>query len=99
ALFAAAALSALGLLRPWADYSPLGLMTLFDPDVRVENFRTMERLMPARAVRASGEPFVFPRAERPLEVRYEFEGKERTLEQFLERVSATGLLIVKDDAV
>jgi CubicO group peptidase (beta-lactamase class C family) len=99
AFVAAVFLSVLGLVRPWADYSPLGLMTLFDPDVRVENFRSMDRLMPATTVHAPGAPFRFSRAERPLEVRYEFEGEERTLEQFLERASATGLLVVKDDAV
>jgi CubicO group peptidase (beta-lactamase class C family) len=89
----------LGLTRPWAPYSPVGLMTLFDPDVRVENFRSMHRLMPARAVAASGAPFRFERAERPLEVEYEVDGEARTLDEFLARVSATGLLVVKDDVI
>jgi CubicO group peptidase (beta-lactamase class C family) len=97
ALFVVAA--GLTLTRPWADYSPVGLMTLFDPDVRVENFRSMHRIMPARVVRAPNEPFRFTRAERPLEVGYVYEGEPRTLDEFLDRVSTTGLLVVKDDAI
>jgi CubicO group peptidase (beta-lactamase class C family) len=90
---------ALGVIRPWAPYSPLGLMTLFDPDVRVENFRSMHRIMPSRTVHAADTPFRFARAERPLEVEYDFDGERRTLESFLERVAATGLLVVADDTI
>jgi CubicO group peptidase (beta-lactamase class C family) len=89
----------LALTRPWAEHSPVGLMTLFDPDVRAENFRSMHRIMPSRVVRAPNEPFRFARGERPLEVEYRYEGETRTLAQFLERVSATGFLVVKDDAI
>lgn len=98
-LVLASTLTGLALLRPWAEHPPLGLLSLFDPDVRVENFRAMERIMPARRIAASEAPFRFAREERPLEVRYEFEGETRTLESFLERVSATGLLVVKDDVI
>jgi CubicO group peptidase (beta-lactamase class C family) len=99
AIVAALLATVLGLTRPWAQYSPFGLMRLFAPGVRVENFRSMHRLMPARTVQAPEQPFRFRRAERPLDVRYRYDGEERTLEQFLDRVTATGLLVVQDDTI
>lgn len=87
------------LTRPWSDYDPLAMNTLFHPDKRVENFRHMDRIFPARTITASPQPFEFPRDERPLALDYDFDGKRRTLDGFLERASITGLLVIKDGAI
>lgn len=87
------------LTRPWSEYDPLTMNALFHPDKRVENFRHMDRVFPARTIAASPEPFEFPRDERPLELTYRFDGEKRTLDEFLDRVSATGLLVIKDGTI
>lgn len=87
------------LARPWAEYSPLKLNALFHPDKRVENFRHMDRVLPSRAVRSAAEPFRFGRAEQPLDVSYSFNNETRRLDEFLNKVVATGLLVIKDDAI
>ena len=93
----------LGLLlfvtQPWSDYSPLAMNSLFAPDKRVENFRQMERVFPYRTVKAAAAPFSFPRAEQPLEVTYNFNGEQRNLNEFLERVTATGLLVIQNGRI
>jgi CubicO group peptidase (beta-lactamase class C family) len=95
----ALATAALLLARPWAEYSPLKLNSLFAPERRVENFRSMERIMPYRVVRAAALPFEFREAPRPLPAHYGFQGERRSLDEFLARVNATGLLVIQDDAV
>lgn len=87
------------MTRPWSPYSPLAMNALFAPDERAKNFRNMERVFPARAIQSSDDPFRFERDERPLNVEYRFEGQQRTLDQFLEKVTATGLLVIKDDRI
>jgi CubicO group peptidase (beta-lactamase class C family) len=96
-----ALVAALGLLvaRPWSPHTPLKLLMLFRPHLRVEHFRSMDQILPSRKVRASGEPFHFDRNERPLDVHYTFDGQRRTLDEFLERATATGFLVIKDDVI
>lgn len=69
-------LALLVLIRPWAEYNPLKLNALFAPDKRIQNFRSMEQVLPYRVVRAA-TPFEFSRTERPLEIRYTFNGETR----------------------
>lgn len=90
---------ALFAIRPWSDHSPLAMNSLFAPDKRIENFRHLDRIFPARDIPAGDAPFAFDRDERALEVRYRYAGEERTLDDFLERVVATGLLVIKDDRI
>ncbi len=85
--------------QPWSDYSPLDMNALFAPDTRVDNFRHMERIFPKRPIRAGGQPFVFKRQDRSLDVHYTFDGEERSLDEFLQRVVGTGLLVIKNDRI
>lgn len=87
------------LTRPWSDYSPLTMNSLFFADKRVENFRHMDRIFPARAITAAPTPFEFPRQEQPLQTTYQFDGEQRSLDGFLDKVSATGLLVIKDGEI
>ena len=98
AILALVLLALLVLIRPWAEYNPLKLNALFAPDKRIQNFRSMEQVLPYRVVRAA-TPFEFSRAERPLDIRYTFNGEMRRLDEFLQRATATGLLVIKDDKV
>lgn len=91
--------SYLFLARPWSEHSLLDMLTLFDSDKRAENFRHMDRIFPAAPIAAAPARFEFPRRERPLRVRYRHGGRERSLDELLRRVSATGLLVVQDGRI
>ncbi|MFZ5756547.1 MAG: serine hydrolase domain-containing protein [Pseudomonadota bacterium] len=98
-LFAGSVLAVLAVvvwLRPGIDHSPWTMMRLFDFDVRVENFRQMERIFPARELAASTVPYTFPRAESALPAQYGFEGRQHALDEFLERSDTTGLLVLRN---
>ncbi len=86
-------------IRPWSDYSPLAMNSLFSPGKRLENFRHLDRIFPSRPIKAGEDSFEFGRNEQPLDVSYEFEGETRTLDDFLQRVVGTGLLVIKNDRI
>lgn len=90
---------ALFVWRPWSEYKPLAMNSLFAADQRLENFRHMDRVFPSRPIAAGDEVFEFSRDERPLALSYQFEGQERSLDEFLERVAGTGLLVIKNDVI
>ncbi|MCC6006113.1 MAG: serine hydrolase [Rhodobacteraceae bacterium] len=69
-------------------------ITLFSEGTRVENFRQMERVFPARPVPSGGDVWAFGSRPAPLPARYEFEGTPRDLAAFLDRTETTGLLVV-----
>ncbi len=73
--------------------------SLFDEDIRVENFRHVERIMPSKAIHRSGERFRFPVDIRDLNETYEFKGETKSVEDFLEETVTTGFLVVKDDRI
>jgi CubicO group peptidase (beta-lactamase class C family) len=96
ALLAAAGLA--GFL--WLRQSPFWPgITLFAEGSRVENFRSMERVFPARTVARSGPVRDFDRAPRPLPASYDFAGEARDLAAFLDRTVTTGLLVVHRGAI
>ena len=70
-----------------------GIM-LFSESHRVENFRAMDRVFPARAVPRAGEVWAFERASAPLPDTYAFKGQSRDLAAFLDRTETTGFLVV-----
>lgn len=101
-LFAVSVFAVLVLLlwlRPGLDHSPWAMMRLFDADVRVDNFRHMERIFPARELGASNAPYAFPRAEQPLPPHYEFAGRTGVVGEFLERSQTTGLLVLQNGVI
>jgi len=87
------------LARPWSQYSLLEMNSLFAASKRVSNFRHMDQIFPAEPIAGAPRRSEFRRRERPLRVRYRFGGEERNLGGFLRRVSATGLLVVKDGRI
>lgn len=90
---------ALFVLRPWSDYSPLAMDSLFHPDKRVENMRNMHRIFPYRQIHAGNTRFNFADTNGSLEVTYTFDGEQRQLQDFLQRVDGTGLLVIQGDRI
>ena len=84
----------------WLRNSPYWAgITLFAEDSRVENFRSMERVFPARDIPAGREVWAFDTAPGALPDSYSFEGASASLARFLDDTVTTGLLVVKDGAV
>lgn len=79
----------------WLRQSPYWAgITLFAESQRVENFRSMDRVFPSRAVVSSGPAWEFGRDSQALPETYVFDGAERDLSAFLDRTVTTGLLVV-----
>ena len=93
-----AVLAVAGLL--WLRTTPYWAgLTLFAEANRVENFRSMDQVFPAKPVARAGAVWAFGSDPRPLPATYLFEGEERDLAAFLDRTVTTGLLVVRDGAI
>ena len=75
----------------WLRNSPYWAgVTLYAEDARVENFRSMDRVFPARDVPAGDDVLAFGTAPRGLPETLPFEGAERSLPAFLDDTVTTG---------
>ncbi len=76
------------------------VVTLFEEDHIIENFRHMDRAFEIREVKRSGPAFEFGQGE-PIELPKSFTWKDDTYETeaFLDKVWTTGLIVIKDDKV
>ncbi|WFE75199.1 serine hydrolase [Roseinatronobacter sp. S2] len=84
----------------WLRLSPYWAgITLFSESHRVENFRDMGRVFPARAVARGDTVWAFDHAPQPLPETYTFDGQARSLTAFLDRTETTGLLVVRRGAI
>lgn len=92
-LFAAAGLFNRQLIRLYH------VLTLFEPDRIVENFRTMDRMFPCRTVHRGGLPHVFERAPGDLPDLYTYKGQTRRVQEFLDKTWTTGLIVIQDDRI
>ena len=94
ALWTIAALAVLILAAfLWLRQSPYWAgITLFSESQRVENFRAMDRVFPARPVPRGEDTWAFDRAPAALPETYTFGGESRDLAAFLDRTETTGLL-------
>ncbi|MCC5974569.1 MAG: serine hydrolase [Rubellimicrobium sp.] len=91
-------LAAAGFL--WLRQSPYWAgITLFSESHRVENFRDMGRVFPARTVPRGETVWAFDHAPQPLPDTYTFGGQDRSLAAFLDRTRTTGLLVVHRGAI
>ena len=77
----------------------LSPFTLFSESHRVENFRDMGRVFPARAVARGETVWAFDYAPQPLPETYAFDGQSRDLTAFLARTQTTVLLVVHRGAI
>lgn len=101
ALWTLAALAVLILtVFLWLRQSPYWAgITLFSESHRVENFRAMDRVFPARAVPRAGDVWAFDRVPAPLPETFTFEGDPQDLAAFLDHTETTGLLVVHRGAI
>ena len=68
-------------------------------DLRIDNFRNMDRIFPVETIRCPEEPYQFREAIRDVDPSFEFGGKTQTLKEFLEKTITTSLLVIKDDTI
>lgn len=76
-----------------------GLDFVAQPRCRVGAFSAFDTLFPARVVRAPGEASPFVRTAAEPTVLYTFQGRERTLDEYLGRRPITGFVIAKGDTI
>lgn len=100
-LWTFATLAVIGLAGfVWLRQSPYWAgITLFAESHRVENFRAMERVFPARPVPRAGTVRELGSDPRPLPATYDFDGDARDLAGFLDRTVTAGLLVVHRGAI
>lgn len=72
---------------------------MLDPEVNTLTFRNMDQIFTTRTVAHSGPVWQLPRAERPLDFKYEFEGHQYSPDEFLDRTYTNALLIIKDGRI
>jgi CubicO group peptidase (beta-lactamase class C family) len=72
---------------------------LFDPDVIVENFRTMGDKFYSRTIHRGADVFTFKRDIRKLPGEYTFKGKNKSVNAFIDHSGTTGLIVIKDDTI
>ncbi len=75
------------------------VITLFEPDRVVENFRTMDRMFDYRVVNRGGIPHVFERAPGSLPQIYTHKDKTSTVKEFFETTWTTGLIVIHDKKI
>ncbi|MFT4635231.1 MAG: CubicO group peptidase (beta-lactamase class C family) [Arenicella sp.] len=82
--------------RPWSDYSPARMAVLEDPSQISKSFTSMSSIVPNKVVRKADQSSGFIEQLQPLELDFEFGGKRKSLSQFLDESSTTGLIVLKD---
>ena len=85
--------------QPWSAHSPSVMTQIFNPQLRVENFRNMKKVFPYRDIAASNTPFVFPKAEQALPTEFTFNANASKLDDFLTRTQTSSLLVIKNGAI
>ena len=96
ALVLALVLSAalLWAFRPWSDYSPAETIRLATSSDRVGSFRTMEATYPFRRIEGARTVYAFPDGPALTDTSYVWNGERRTLDDYADDWTITGLLVV-----
>lgn len=66
---------------------------------RIEAFRSWETIFPVTVVHRSGDPFLFKEKPVDLPVSFDYNGKTRTLDAWLEETITTNFLVIQDDTI
>lgn len=76
------------------------LETLLHEDHIAWNFGHMDHILPKRDIHAPSEKFRFSEEEQDLGIiRYNYGGQTSTVQQYMDKVHATGWLVIKDDTI
>lgn len=83
-----------------ADGWPVGdTDTMWQDRYRVGSYRNWGEIYPVRAVRAGPDSTALPRGEALGKVEYRFDGRSRSLEDYIDDARMTGLLVIRDGEV
>lgn len=81
-------------------YDLTKLETMLHEDHIAWNFRNMNKIMPKNDIKAPEHKFLFQKNEQPLtEINYEIDGRNNKVADYLQKVFATGFLVIKDDTI
>ncbi|MBG9792560.1 beta-lactamase [Paenibacillus dendritiformis] len=87
-----------GACQPHYDLSKLD--TLLHEDHIAWNFRNMDHILPKRDIHAPADKFRFSENLQNLDdVRYSYNGQASTVGEYMDKVKATGWLVIKDDTI
>jgi CubicO group peptidase (beta-lactamase class C family) len=75
------------------------VINLFNQDVIVENFRTMDDKFYSRTIQRGPDVFTFKKNIHKLPDEYTFKGKNKSVSSFIDHTGTTGLIVVKDDTI
>lgn len=95
----AAAVAAYWYFRPGSEYSPREVISMINTEDRRVPYRTMEKIYPSRPIRHDSARTRFPRDERVIDISYEWDGKQRDLEDYAARRDLQGILVVEDGTI
>lgn len=86
--------------RPWSQYSPSRLSAMQDPSNYPTTFRNMQDFLPYRMV-ANNSASVrrLENNNATLNVSFSHNNIQKSLEQFLQETTTTGLLVIKDGII
>ena len=95
-VFSLIAVTALGYLFTQYAYPKI---TLFDAERVSDNFRHLDRVFPVRTIAPSSMPMTLTQAPQTVSVRYHYQGRDSSLEEFLQRSRTTGFLVLHKDHI
>ena len=72
------------------------MLTLFNEETRVENFRNFHTIFPSEPVNRGDSVWAFESNLKLLPEFYTFEGQQRRIDAFLEETSTTGFAVARD---
>ena len=75
------------------------VINLFNADVIVENFRSMDRVFDYHEVRRRGPVYEFPRKPMELPKTYTYRGRKGAVADWIDRTDTTGLVVIHDGSI
>jgi CubicO group peptidase (beta-lactamase class C family) len=85
--------------RPWSSRNSFRQMLIFEPSMRVRNFRTMDEIFPSKVVRHGPTARAFEHREHALPSTFPYGGSARNTDEFLKRSTTTALLVLHADEI
>lgn len=90
---------ALWVYGPGSNHSQRELFSLFDQESRVELFSNLHAMKPSQMVSASSKPRLFHRIPGSIEAGYTWEGREKSLDDFLDETASMGIMVLVDGGI
>ena len=75
------------------------VITLFEPDVIVQNFRDLGDSFESRKISHGKNIYRFKRNARELPATYTYNNKEKSINEWIDHTDTTGLIVIKDDTI